>query len=906
MNKKTIKTITKSVIIILILLAVVFALRAPASDLNLFDDSAKLEFVDDTGLPYFSEMDSYYNLRLTQNYIDHGYVGDIQYDNGTQWDMHRLAPDGVATNYQMGIVYVTSFLHSIANMFGSYSVKEVAFWTGAIIASLAVIPAFIFGRRLTNDYGAVVAALIVGLAPNYFAHTFPGFFDTDMFYYFLPLFFIFFFIEALRTDNKVHKIIFAILSVISIGLFSQCWSGYIFYIGVIVAFIVIFLIAKFLLYTDKGDKSTFSTRLKEVIHSKDFLTIVVLVVLGLIVIVAFNGLDFITGIFGSVTGLFGLQSATGGTGSAGFPNVYISVAEMQIPSLLGAGMGSAFLANSNGAVNGIGGIVVLFAAIFALYKLVRRVFALRKVKIGRESTAKPKNKAERKAASKKIDDKRKFNISLKNLGKFDDKNELYAVRRTNLIYASLFVAWVIVAIAAITQGSRFITTIVLPVALLTGIFVGDAVNYFKTKNVKDILAMIIVVVGAFLISYPLAQIMVLAGIAAFLLIIIVGAVAIYDVKGKIELSGDFKRYVLIAVVIFALISPTICGAYQTSNNVVPGTSDAMWNSMVWINNNAPEDTVITSWWDFGYLFEIAADRQTTFDGGSQSGERAFWLGKAMSTDDLELSAGIFRMLNTKGGAAVADLSEMGMDSGKSTELLCKILPLPASEAKTTLMDNYSFSEAQADKLLEDTHPENPRPTIFVASSDMLQKAGWWSYFGNWNFAEQNSTNYQYFLPTSQLTIAPGQSGVLNMLNDSGIAFNTVIDRNDGNTSAHTEATYANNGSQIMLNGSEYNPLKAGVAYIFEDGKLVSNSTVSEDGNYTLFVLGYTEDGTNGTSDSTYSYTVILVSNELAHSMFTRLFILGDGGDVFTRVHAEPGVTLWQVNYNNTAAGGSSK
>ncbi len=35
MNKKTILTISKSAIIILILLAVVFALRAPAADLNI-------------------------------------------------------------------------------------------------------------------------------------------------------------------------------------------------------------------------------------------------------------------------------------------------------------------------------------------------------------------------------------------------------------------------------------------------------------------------------------------------------------------------------------------------------------------------------------------------------------------------------------------------------------------------------------------------------------------------------------------------------------------------------------------------------------------------------------------------------------------------------------------------------
>ena len=49
----------------------------------------------------------------------------------------------------------------------------------------------------------------------------------------------------------------------------------------------------------------------------------------------------------------------------------------------------------------------------------------------------------------------------------------------------------------------------------------------------------------------------------------------------------------------------------------------MWNALEWVNETQPKDTVLTSWWDFGYLFEVAADRQVTFDGGSQSGERAF-------------------------------------------------------------------------------------------------------------------------------------------------------------------------------------------------------------------------------------------------------------------------------------------
>ena len=131
MNKQTILTVGKSILIILILLAVVFALRAPAADLPSMDNELKAQYVDSSGLPYFSEMDSYYNLRLTQDYADHGFVGD-EIINGSEWDMHRYAPDGNQINYELGIVYLTNWLHDVANSFfgGNYSIKEIAFWTG--------------------------------------------------------------------------------------------------------------------------------------------------------------------------------------------------------------------------------------------------------------------------------------------------------------------------------------------------------------------------------------------------------------------------------------------------------------------------------------------------------------------------------------------------------------------------------------------------------------------------------------------------------------------------------------------------------------------------------------------------------------------------------------------------------
>ncbi|MBQ2832818.1 STT3 domain-containing protein [Methanobrevibacter sp.] len=909
MKRETMMTVAKSVVIILILLAVVFALKAPAADLNIFTDEARGEYVDSSGLPYFSEMDSYYNLRLTEDYVDHGYVGDEKI-NGSEWDMHRYAPTGDEINYELGIVYVTTFFHDVANNFfgGDYSVKEIAFWTGAIISSLAVIPAFIFARRLTNNYGAIVATLLIVLAPNYFAHTFPGFFDTDMFYYIFSLFFIFFFIESIRAKNILYKVLFAILSIISIGLFSQSWTGYIFYVGLMGIFSVVYLIACYIFNVGDDNQEEYPNKLQWFIHQKHLLSIIILGVIGFVGIAFFKGFDGAIGIFSELLNLLSLQSASRAV--SGFPNVLVSVAEMQMPSMLGSGMTSAFLANTNGVVNGIGGITILFAGLSVLYVFVKKTFKFwrsgvkstssndKKLTKGKNKSSKKPPKSKRESSAKKIDDKLKFKINVGDIG-FGSTDELLSSKRLTVLYTCLFVVWVVITILAVTRGSRFITTIVLPFGLLAGIFTGFAIDYIKNKLSNDKWIAALFFIFGFLAAVPVAQINMMFGILLFLAIAAFGIISVYGIKSNsATIKMPVKKYVLIVALILALLSPTVCGAFITSETVVPGTSDSMWNAMKWVGENTDEDTVITSWWDFGYLFEIAADRQVTFDGGSQSGERAFWLGQAMTTDNLELSAGIFRMLDSTGTQATAALVNYTNDTGKATDILIDILPRTSEDAKNTLMNNYSLTAEQADDVVQYTHPAEVRPVIFVASADMLQKAGWWSYFGAWDFENQSSENYNYYIPQSgSANITPGNSGKVLLFEDQGMTINAVIDRKDNNTTGYTEAVYTETGEQIYVNDTPYNPLNISNILVIEDGYIVKNESVGdvENANYTLFVMGYGND-----------YTPILISNELVNSMFTRLYLLGGAGqDIFENVHMENGVMLFNVNFDNTVAGGST-
>ena len=143
MNARKVFSKYKPLIIIILLFLLVFSLRAEAANIPGVPSSMKAYYEDANGLPYYSEMDSYYNYRMTQDLLTNGHLGDAVI-NGTNWDLHSYYPSGRSADYPPLIAYVTAFAYKIANVFADVPLTQVAFWMGAFIASLCVIPAYMF------------------------------------------------------------------------------------------------------------------------------------------------------------------------------------------------------------------------------------------------------------------------------------------------------------------------------------------------------------------------------------------------------------------------------------------------------------------------------------------------------------------------------------------------------------------------------------------------------------------------------------------------------------------------------------------------------------------------------------------------------------------------------------------
>lgn len=832
----------KPFLIIVLLFSVVFYIRAEASNIGGVPADAKKFYEDADGLPYFSEMDSYYNYRLTMNYLTKGIMGDTLVD-GKPYDLHSYYPPGRPVDYPPLIVYVTSAAYRVLNFFGDFSLKEVAFWMGAFIGSLCVIPAYLFVRRITNDYGGFAAALIVGLVPTYVAHTYAGFFDTDMFNFVLPLFVFWFFTEGMLASSMRGKVGYALAAAVSILVFSAAWVGYIFYLAVLIVFVAAYLVISRYILGEKPE-GEFEGKLDWLIHQRELFPLLILLIAGGVLIGVFGGFSSLAGAVGGLIGATQIQATAQTTA---YPNVYVSVSELQVPEFITTGAGNIFLPGQNTIVGGVGGLLVFIIGVLGVGALVWKY---------RQPEVVVEESENRPRAGKKSKFMRKKRAAVAS----------EEMRHRYLLYAVLMAVWLIMSGYAVTKGSRFIPTFAMPLGLSAGIFTGFLVEYLRVRFTTTSSLALIVFVAAVAMVMPFG-----VSVAVKLLAGVLAAGFIYSVK-KPEIRAPF----MMVLVVLAAVAPSVSGAHSITTSVAPGTDDGMWNSMQWVKKNTSRDTVVMSWWDFGHLFAVAADRPVTFDGGSQNTPRAYWIGKALTTSNETLSRGILTMLSTSGDLAYETLDNYTDDSGKTAEILTATLGLPREEARAVMTGRYGLSDTEADSVLRYSHPAKPKPFVLVLSSDMLGKAPWWTYFGTWDFKKKTGSRYGYYpsLASSKPQVVNNTTVIqtVNTMVDQNNVLGTIIEKK-ANT---TNATIAVGNNMTVR---KINPHKL---TIIEGDLLVKNEVVDSDAQLSLIVIG-----------SGNQYTTIIMNRELEDSVFTKLFLLGGFNQTsFKFLHQEPGVLLW--------------
>ena len=795
MNTKWNLSKLKPLFIIILLFSLVFFLRIQAAYLPELSGELKSNFQDQNGLPYFSEMDSYYNYRMTQDYLDHHHLGD-RLLNGIPWDLHSYYPSGRPAEYPPMIVYITSFVYKLINSVTNTPLNEVAIWLAPFIASLAVVPAYLFVRKITNDYGGITTGILAGTIPAYFTHTFAGFFDTDMFNMLFPIMIVGFFIAGVTSHNVKTRSIYVSLSAVFLLVYSMAWEGwwYIFYL-IIGTSIVYLLISNYMfeMETIKSFNYYFD-KIKYFTCQSAFFSLILFVILSTVLLSIYFGPQGLIDTLARSAGNSQLHTSVQITS---YPNVYISVDELKIPT-----------------ITSILGKLDIIPLIFGILSIPWIMWKLKPRK-------KDENNSKKGRSGKNV--QKKIKVDKEQTGQNSTVNSYLIENKKNyLLYAILFTIWLFSMGFALTQGSRFIEQFSIPIVLGAGVFVGLMAPYFA-KNIQN------------------------------------------------------KRYCTIAVIalIALVVYAPLSSSYMFSSSIYPNVDDSMYNSLTWIKDNTPPSTVITSWWDFGHFFTAVADRPVTFDGGSQNTPRAYWVGKALLTNNENLSAGIFQMLTSSGDQGYLSVENYTGNTGKSVEILDKILPVGKHAAHDILIKDYNLTQDQAQNVLKYTHPPKPAPHVLLLNNQyLLLKSYWWSYFGSWNFQNNTGHGYSY---SAQQAVSKEVNGT------------TVISAKNGIV-AQINGKKAVAGFQYMQN-NQIHVLEPHKLIIVQDGCISVDQMVSNSSSFSIILLKEKD-----------IYLAVVMNKELEDSMFTRLYLTnGAGLSKFKLLHKEGkmidpyGVMVWNVS-----------
>ncbi|MGB9838318.1 STT3 domain-containing protein [Methanothermobacter sp.] len=203
------RTDRRTLVLMLVIFATGFALRAGSVA------TVQGVYSGTYSQPYMYDMDSYYNLRLASNLLDHQALSE------DGWDRYSYYPPGVPLNYPPLLAYLTILVYMILSPLTGLT--DLAFWLPAFIAPLAGVLVFALARSLEcDDLSSAAAGFLAVSVPFYFMRTVPGFYDTDMFNLVLPLAVVLSLHLSVEKGSWRHAVFGGAL----MALYSAAWNGW--------------------------------------------------------------------------------------------------------------------------------------------------------------------------------------------------------------------------------------------------------------------------------------------------------------------------------------------------------------------------------------------------------------------------------------------------------------------------------------------------------------------------------------------------------------------------------------------------------------------------------------------------------------------------------------------------------
>lgn len=641
-----------------------------------YANSFRQFYQDEKGRNYMPDIDPYYWVRYAENIIKNGHPGDAIKDN-KPFDTHQLAPAGRFVFPDMFHSYSIAYFYKLVKLFSpDATVMHSSYYLPVVISAISVLIVFLIGRGIAGNMGGFFAGLMMAANGAFLGRTLFAHADNDVWVIFFPVLITWLFMAATNAKRLLNLIIVTALAGFFTGMYTSAWSGWWYIFDFLIITIVITVAYLVLVNFREIILSPRSLFANAAIRNEVIFLVVYFVSTAVFVVIFSGWSAFKNSLLGPLG--FSYLKAPVQTLSL-WPNVLTTVAELNEGSV-------------NAIVNSVGGPFLFFLSLVGLILAVSRSEKLKRFDIifiiGAVIF---------------------YGILFINFGTRNSPRILYQTLSLNklLIWIAIPIA-IRIAYSIYTKDRSydFRLSILLSLWFVSTIFA-------SIKGVRFTLLL----APAFCVAFGVALGKLFYHFSGWL-------------SRELKIHKTIGSSIFLVLILLLYVNP-IKGAINTASYDIPIINDAWYNTLTAIKQDSKPDAIITSWWDFGHHFKYIADRPVTFDGTTQTFPPAHWVGKLLMTDNETVAIEILRMLDCGSDNAYNELYKTTDDIHSIIRLLNQIIVLDKEKAQKKLKD-YNLNEEQIKKVLSLTHCEPPEG-YFIASEDMIGKSGVWSHFGSWSF-----------------------------------------------------------------------------------------------------------------------------------------------------------------------------
>ncbi len=268
-------------------------------------------------------------LRNIDSYTFYRQMDEIIQNNGVlpEYDNLVVAPDGTSrVGGQFFYVYVGAYSYMFFHIFfPDMLLWQFLIWFPPLLISLAAIPMYFIGKILFDRRAGILAAFFYVFDISIVSRSLGGDPDSDCIVLLIPIIIMaaflitYKFIDAKKAFNK-RALLYSVITGIFLGVWGHTWGGYWFVIWLITGFVIMKLLISFIS----------SRKIKHVWHDMKYqiFSYITMILVFSSITIPFFGIGYIQGTFLNTFNIWEIKEETGRE----FPNVYVSVQEMQSPS----------------------------------------------------------------------------------------------------------------------------------------------------------------------------------------------------------------------------------------------------------------------------------------------------------------------------------------------------------------------------------------------------------------------------------------------------------------------------------------------------------------------------------------------------------------------------------------------